>query len=264
MRKRRGILGAFLFFIFVSILLLFAFRTSLLNAVYGVAQLGILPIQRSVHVSFWGLLTNNPTTKEIQKENMNLKQQLVGFTEMKRENAALHDQFEDTETSSYDQIPSKVVGSKGFIPGVSLPSQFILDKGGSDKVNVGNAVVYKNSLVGKVVKVTPHVSLIDSVTKQGMSFTGRDLSTNALGVVKGQGDGIILDNVVLSDKLNVGDIVITKGDINEKGIGVPPNLIVGKVTSIDRRPSSLFQSAEVTSSVDINQLSTVFILQIKK
>ena len=116
-------------------------------------------------------------------------------------------------------------------------------------------------MVGRVIHVTPHMSLVDSVMKQGFSVTGRDLATDALGVIKGQGEGVILDNVVLSDKLQVGDMVITKGDLNENGVGVPPDLVVGKISSIDRRPSNLFQSAEIQSLIDLNRLSTVFVLK---
>lgn len=264
MRKRRGIFGAFLFFLFIAILLLFAFRSTLLNSLYGVVQLGILPVQRAVHISFWNLTVKQTTEEQLMDENKQLRSQLVSMDELKKENAALHDQFDSTETSIYEQIPTHIVGTKGFVPGISLPSQFILDKGEKEGIRKGNAVVYKNNLVGVVVRVTPHVSLIDPITKQGFSLTGRDLKTNALGVIKGQGDGVIVDNVVLSDKLNINDVLVTKGDLNQEGIGVPPNLIVGKISSIDRRPSNLFQSAELQSFVDTNHLSTVFILQIKK
>jgi len=197
-------------------------------------------------------------------ENKKLRSELVSVDELKKENAALHDQFDSTETSIYEQIPTQIVGTKGFVPGISLPSQFVLDKGEKEGVKKGNAVVYKNNLVGVVVRVSPHISLVDPITKQGFSLTGRDLKTNALGVIKGQGDGVIVDNVVLSDKLNINDVLVTKGDLNQDGIGVPPDLIVGKISSIDRRPSNLFQSAELQSFVDINHLSTVFILQIKE
>ena len=257
MKRRRGFFGVFLFFLFLSLFLFFAFRTSLLNALYGYVQRGALPLQRAIHISFWNLTNKNPQEQQLIDENRKLREQLVTMQELKRENEALHDQFESTEVAKYEQIPSRIVGTNGFIPGVSLASQFILDKGEREGVVKGNAVIYGNNMVGRVIRVTPHMSLVDSVMRQGFSVTGRDLATSALGVIKGQGEGVILDNVVLSDKLQVGDIVVTKGDMNENGIGIPPDLVIGKISSIDRRPSNLFQSAEVQSLTDLNRLSTV-------
>jgi rod shape-determining protein MreC len=67
-------------------------------------------------------------------------------------------------------------------------------------------------------------------------------------------------NVVLSEKLEKDDLVRTKGDVDERGQGFPPDLIVGKIISVNKQPSALFQSAEVKSLVDFSRLSTVFVI----
>ena len=69
----------------------------------------------------------------------------------------------------------------------------------------------------------------------------------------------MIKNVVLSDKLTVSDLVLTKGDI-DLGRGYPPDLIVGKIVSVDKKASSLFQSAQVISLVDITRVPIVFII----
>lgn len=74
---------------------------------------------------------------------------------------------------------------------------------------------------------------------------------------------MILDNVLLSETLKVGDVVLTNGDIDQNGKGLPPDLIVGKITSVDKNPSALFQKADVVSFVDFSKLSTLFV-QIQK
>ena len=254
----------FFFFLFITLLIFFAFRAPLFNGIVGLFQQATLPVQGSIHTAFWGLSQQRPSDSAIVEENKKLRERLIIFEELKKENNALHDQFETTELATFEQIPVRIVGSKGLIPGVSLPSQVVIDKGQKNNITVGNAVVYENNLVGKVIKVTPRLAVVDPITKNGVTFTGKGLQTNALGVVRGQGDNIILDNVVLSDKLNVGDIVVTKGDLNESGVGLPSDLVVGKISSVDRRPSNLFQSAEIQSLIDITKLTTVFVLQIKQ
>ena len=68
-------------------------------------------------------------------------------------------------------------------------------------------------------------------------------------------------NFVLSDKFEKGDVVVTKGNIDEQGNGIPPDLIVGKIISVHKNPSALFQTAEIESLVNVSRLDTVFILE---
>jgi len=69
-----------------------------------------------------------------------------------------------------------------------------------------------------------------------------------------------LDNVVLSDSIAVGDYVVTKGDLTIDNSGYPPSLIVGKIISVEKKSSDLFQRGKVKSLVDFSRLSTVFVV----
>ncbi len=71
---------------------------------------------------------------------------------------------------------------------------------------------------------------------------------------------MLLDNVLLSEQLNVSDIIVSKGDIDTEGKGFPRNLVVGRVTSIEKKPSALFQTARVKSNLDMSKLSLVFVI----
>ena len=70
----------------------------------------------------------------------------------------------------------------------------------------------------------------------------------------------VLENVLLSDKLQTGDTVISKGDIGKDGEGFPPGLVVGRIISVNKKASALFQSAEVESLVDVTRLKMVFVM----
>ena len=83
----------------------------------------------------------------------------------------------------------------------------------------------------------------------------------AQGLIKGQGNGqIVLDNVLLSEKIENGDLVVTGGTKDIEGIGLPPDLVIGKIYALQKNPSALFQKAEVKSFIDSVQLSTLFII----
>jgi cell shape-determining protein MreC len=117
-------------------------------------------------------------------------------------------------------------------------------------------------LVGKVTQTSFGFSKVSLSTNSSFSTTAQDLSTGAMGVAKGQGGGeIVLDNVVSSQELTIGDLVVTKGEIDINGIGILPNLVLGKITSINKNPSSLFQIAKLKTLVDFSDLSKVFIIK---
>jgi rod shape-determining protein MreC len=137
----------------------------------------------------------------------------------------------------------------------------LLNKGKDDKVTLGLPVIVNDNLVGIVTAVTPHTATIQLPIAKNFSVASQTMKTNALGVSRGQGeDGILFQNVLLSDKLEVADFVATKSESDAKNPGLPPNLIIGKITSIDKKASALYQTAKVESLIDFSKLRTVFIL----
>lgn len=216
-------------------------------------QIVTLPVQR------WVFMTNsqrNGTTSSVQQleqENSQLHMQLAQMEEIQSDNQALHDQFQTTTPAPQHLLPADVVGLQ--------QNTLLIDKGQSDNVHVGDVIIFKNNLIGTISKVTSHISLVTLLSDPSTSFTAQSVKTNANGIVKSEDGGIVtLDNVVLSDKLEPNDIVVTKGDLNLQGQGYPPKLVVGKIVSIDKQASSLFQSAKLQSLVNVSQLKMVFVI----
>lgn len=235
-------------------LLIFIFKDSFLK---GFFENSLVPFIR--------LLPNSQEDKteigRLRRENQELLQKLSILESLQSENKALKDQFETQTPRSPQLLPAKIIGSPRFIPGVSLPEVFILDKGKKDGVIVGLPVVVGSSMIGRISTVSEFVSEVRLLSSQSNSFTAKTRETNAQGVVKGKGNGkIVLDNIVLSDTLKKDDIVVTYGDVSVTGNGLAEGLVVGKIISIEKKSSNLFQSAQIKSLVQIPQLSTVFVL----
>jgi len=206
------------------------------------------------------LVSEGDRIKKLEEQNLALISSLVDQERLKKENAALLSQFQTQDVQTLSLLPSKIVGAPGFIPGITTPSNFILDKGTKDFVTVGDSVVVNNNLVGKVSKVSSHLSKVDIVTNPSVSFTARTIS-GTIGVVKGGGaDKITLDNVLPSDNLKKNDLVLTKGDVDIDGVGIPADLVVGKIQSIEKVPTNIFQRAEVKSLINFTKQSIVFIV----
>lgn len=199
----------------------------------------------------------------LTKENQVLAKRLVDQKKLITENNALKDQFSTNKPDNKTLLPVSVIGAPGFIPGTQ-PEELLIDKGSAEGIAIGEAVVINNNLVGSIDRVSSSLAVIRPLERFTQSFTGKTVTTNAAGLVISDSDGVRLDNVLLSDVLQKGDLVVTKGDVDEKGKGFLPDIVIGKIVSIDKKPSSLFQSAKVQSFIDLSRLTTVFVVLSQK
>lgn len=255
----------FVFFILavLSITVVVLSKTSAFTGIQSVFTNITLPFV-SVTSDLFHSISSVFISSEKQKlieENKKLLKQLAGKEILEKDNIALKDQFKTDIPRSANLLTAKIVGAPGFIPGINTPEDLVLDKGSNDGIKVGQAVVYEDNLIGRISKVSGVISEVEVVTNKKTSFAVKTSRTGALGVLKGQGAGeIILENVLLSEDLKALDIILTKGDLNINGEGYPADLVVGKIMSIEKKPSSLFQSARVENLIDFSKLSRVFVV----
>lgn len=262
MHKRSNFFAYFFVFLFLSLLLFFLSKFSFFKPINSFAGSVFAPVQSLTYGLFSGL-TNIGSSSEIkllQDENRNLLKKIADLKKIEADNKALRDQFQTVNIRSTSLVSAQVIGAPGFLPGISIPEAIILNRGENDGVKVGYAVIYKDNLIGRVIKTSKYLSSVLLITNSSSSFLANSLETNAQGIVKGRGGGIIFDNVLLSESLKKDDFILTKGDVSQKGEGFPPGLIVGKITSVSKNASDLFQKADLKTLVDLTKLSNVFII----
>ncbi len=110
----------------------------------------------------------------------------------------------------------------------SGPSAFdnvrFIDKGASDGIVVGQAVVDEDGLVGRVDIVSANAARIRLITDPVVSVGVRVLSTSETGIVTGKGDGPLrLEMFRAKEPVYEGDRVVTDGS------RFPPGIAVGTV-----------------------------------
>lgn len=268
MQRRNSFVPFFLVFFTLSLLLIFLGRFGIFNGITSLINRGAAPIRIST-LNIFG--SQNKTIRELSLENAKLKKESSERNNLILENKALRDQFAKSGSESLNLLPAKVVGYPGFIPGVSMPEYLVLDKGLSDNVKKGSTIIIENYLIGKVISLTNNFSKVELLNNKNSSFTGEVISTDgaeATGVIIGQNDEMNFENVLLTLSIKKDDLVLTKGDrdlpageVDDNGLGYPPDLIVGKIISVEKKSSDLFQKAKVKSFVDFTNLKTVFILR---
>lgn len=251
MREREKFLFLFFILIFVSVIILVFSLLGYLKIPSSILEKIASPIGIRVNKIFYNLPFIGETYKTQKTQNKNIDNAVLmsEIDKLKKENSALRDQFETAASASYQLLPANIVGTVNFV----------VDKGERDNIKKGQAVIFKNNLVGKVDRVSSSLSSLQLITNENSSFTVKT-QTGALGIIKGDGKTLILDNILLSENIKVNDIVTTKGDLDINGIGYPPELVVGKIVSIDKNPSSLFQRAKVESFINFGTFSAVFVI----
>ncbi len=248
MQRRGDIVFVFFFFFIVSLLIFFFLHKS----IAGVFENLTTPLQKMTFSIFHKSGDNKTEVEKLREENNRLLTELAHEKEIEKENTALRDQFKMTNISSRKLLPAQVIGGGN--------DEITIDRGSGEGVKMGDAIVVKDNLIGRVGRVSQHISLVDLLTKSDTSFTAQTSKTSALGVVSGKGSEVILGNVVLSEKLEKNDIVVTKGDVDKPGKGFYPDLIVGKIISVNKKASALFQTAEIQSLVDLSRIEMVFVI----
>lgn len=259
MRQRKEIYQTIIFFLLLSLFFISLSPSRPLMFLRGMAERVLIPLQKSFYANLGlPLHEQKEEIKKLQSQNRELLSQLVKQNNLQKDNQALRDQFVETSLNPQQLLPAIIIGMQ-YTPSTE-PTEIIIDKGTSQGLSEGQVIVYKNILIGRIIYAGDSISKVLLTTHEKTSFSAQALKTGALGVLKGKSNEMVFEQVQTSDVLENGDYVVTKGSVDENNNGYPPNIIVGRIHAVDKRPSALFQSALVSPILDIKTLSTVFIL----
>lgn len=261
MNKRSNIFVSCIVLGIISVVLLVL--SPKLGLIRSAGEVLLTPVRSggSFFITWFSKPSDNKRIQQLEQENAALQKQLVNQTQLQNENNALRDQFQTTSPQPSTLLPAQVIGALHFIPGVTSLESIIIDKGKKDAIKIGQTVVYKNNVVGKISTISDHMAVVLLVSNTSLSFPAKTSQTNALGILRGKGNGeMILEQVVLSDTLKTTDVVVPFLDATGQNTSFAPNLIVGKIVSVDKKTSNLFQQAQVKSQIDFAKLSMVFVL----
>ncbi len=204
----------------------------------------------------WGNYINLVDTVEenrlLMEANNVLKSELNRLRENSLENVRLRRLLEFKETQSVQTLPARVIAEDA----TSWFRTVVIDKGSADGVLEGMPVVVAEGVVGRVIRNSQHESRVLLVTDAASAVASLVQESRARGICRGQGSVLIFDFVLRKEKLVVGEPVITSG----MGGVFPKGLLIGHIKTIDRMEFGLFQTIEVTPSVDFSRLEEVLVL----
>jgi rod shape-determining protein MreC len=133
---------------------------------------------------------------------------------------------------------------------------FQIDLGAEDGLRSGAGVLNAYGVVGRVIQVKAGSSMVQLVSDEACSLSGRLPRTNIQCAVVGDGrGGLLLQHLGGQDDVRVGDKVETGAGSLSFPSGVP----IGTVTRLLRLDSGLRLSAEVAPAAPLNRLENLVV-----
>lgn len=197
-------------------------------------------------------------SRRAAQENKALKEQLG---EILSENARLKRTLSETEAQliqeqhldpkTYNLLAARPIGVDRFLR---------IDKGSQSGVSLGQAVVFKDNFIGKIVQISEEgasVQLLTDPDSKVAAFS-QGLRGRAKGVAIGQfGSELLFDKILHEEPIVEGDLVYSEGT---EGF-LPRGLVLGKVISVIAKESEVFKQAKLQQVFDTRDLELVFVLQ---
>ncbi len=258
----------FIFLLVVVALLIFLNKTENLNQIKNYTTSFASPIGKTfqtysnkVNNFFWTIENIDEFKNEnirINEENLKMGYEILKLKEMQRENEILRKQmkFSKNSCSAGVCIKWQMASITGRDPS-NFGKYVFIDLGKNNDIQEGQPVVVSGGLlIGKIIEVFTNFSKVMLITDSKSSINSITQISRSNGVVRGSyATGVKLEMINQSEKLTVGDLIITSG-LEDK---IPKGLIIGRVLNIEESANNVFKSAEINMFVDINKVEEIFI-----
>lgn len=125
-------------------------------------------------------------------------------------------------------------------------------KGTKNNVNVGDAVLTNNGLVGIISKTYDYYSVVSLITNKKSNISVK--INDAVGVLKMDEGKVVVTSINNYKNINIGDEIYTSGLGN-----LPDNIYVGKVKSVSLNDTEIEKVIEVDIKNRLDTLDYLFI-----
>ncbi|MGA3197319.1 MAG: rod shape-determining protein MreC, partial [Terriglobales bacterium] len=212
-----------------------------------------------VQTSSGGIWHNYFYLRGVRAENRQLKQEIE---HMRLEQARLSQDADQArrlqsllafkEQFISQTMAAQVIGSSGS----ELSRSVYIDKGERDGIKPDMAVISRDGIVGKVLRVYGSTSLVLLIDDQ-TSGVGSILDKSRLqGILRGTSSGeVVLEKVMSDENVPVGEKVLTSGGDSIFPKGLP----IGTVTKVSPG-SDLFLNIRVRPAADLSRLEEVLVV----
>lgn len=249
----------------IAVGLIVSSRVGLLRPVEGVASLPlnfISGIFNRITLAVSGSVGDLADLETLKARNTDLEEALVKFqSELVDLREIASDYQRLAELLDYTSISTNQEYLSANVIANADPNNLlrtiVIDRGARDGIAIGMPVVTRQGFVGRILNVSANAARILLITDPTSAISGRLQTTRAEGTVVGDLSGNLnMTFIPLSASVQEGDLVITSG----LGGNLPPDIVIGQVTSRRQLQFELFQEAVVRSLNNFDTLEIVLVI----
>jgi rod shape-determining protein MreC len=213
-------------------------RVGLAVVLYPVQWLAMQPIQLvQGGGQYFSSLRSAQTAKDLALKKLGLQAQRANQVEQ----LALENQRLRKLLGLRDRLQSGGMAAQVLYDAADpYTRKVVIDRGMTDKVNLGSPVVDEQGVIGQVTRVYPLVSEVTLLTDRDHAIPVLNTRTGARGVAFGDtsthADAMELRFMAANADVTVGDLLTTSG---VDGV-YPPGLPVARVEKVERRVDAVF------------------------
>lgn len=205
---------------------------------------------------FYGYLSLKDVNDSLARENARLRNQLK--SSLYTDTASKHKVDDTVYKRQYEYIVAKVINNS-----VNHSNNYITINQGSDEgIAKGMGVICSSGIVGKVINVTAHFAVVQSLLHKDSQFSAMLAKNKEIGYVV-WGDDLDPHKAVLRDVSNnavptLGELVVTSGYSL-----FPEGIPIGKVSNLHTKAGGVSLNMELNLSVDFSKLQYVDVVDNK-
>ena len=188
--------------------------------------------------------------RQLRREKALLSEQLNRYREGYLEGIRLQKLLALKDGFPYRTVAARVIDSDR----TSLFKTLLINKGTSEGLRVGLAVLSDQGVVGRIIETSWHASRVLLMIDENSNIDALIQRSRAQGILQGAGAaGGNLKYISRTEEVLPGDVVLSSG---LAGV-FPKGLLLGVVTGVSRREGGLFQKIDVAPAVDFGKLEEV-------
>ena len=200
-----------------------------------------------------GYLTLREVNDSLERENASLRNQLK--TSFYVDSITKHKVVDTTYKLQYEYIGAKVINNS-----VNHRTNYLtLNVGSNAGVTSGKGVICAAGVVGKVVFVSPHFCVVQSLLNKDTQISAMLADHKDIGSFKWGSDldptkGLLI-NISNNAQPHIGEKVVT----TQYSL-FPAGVMIGKVSNLHAKEGSTSLNMEVALSVDFSKLQYVYVV----
>lgn len=218
----------------------------------GLAR-GTRTLQEAVS-AVWNYGAVMSENKRLHEQISQLELEIARLKEKERQNELLRHALEFRNSQDKKLLAAEVIGREP----VSWYKHIVINRGSSDGVETGMAVIAPGGVVGQVRQVTAHTAEVMLVLDPSSSIGGRIVGDDELVLVEGQAnrpDTAVVRSLVQDSTMAEGDQVVTSGFSQVFPGGLP----IGTIVSLEKGQFGS-RNGILKPGADLAHLEVVFVL----